>query len=399
MKLISKRFSAGLAAVVLTPMAAAAAGPAVLHSGVPAWSPEGSDLSIDIRGRVFYDFADIDSDFALASPEGGAEEWRAQRIGADIRYGDTKITAEFEFAGTDDVEAADLYLSQSLGGGLSVTVGHFKEAVSMEEQTSSRFTTFMERGALTDAFGISRRVGAKASMSGTNWSWTAAIQGGTMDGLDVESNGWAASGRAGFAPVLDEDAGRYVHLGASVRYRDHGGASDPLYRYRQRPNAHLAPNVVATPAFADSDLMLAAEAAAGFGAFHVEGELARLSADGAAGGADADFMGGFVQAGWYVTGESRAYDVGDGRFDRVKPKTPLGDGGFGAVEIAARLDWVDLDDGAIAGGDVTTRTLGVNWLPTARTRIAANFVDADVDGGPYGGGDSEILQMRFQFDW
>ncbi len=366
----------------------------IFHDGVPKWSPEESPVTVDVRGRLQYDIADGDQDFALPSDSVGESEIRAARFGADITAGAAKVTVELDFV-DDDVQAADLLLAVGVSDRLTLTAGHFKEAVSMEEITSSRFISFMERGSFTDAFDLSRRVGASAALSGANWTWTTAVQGGRMDGLDVMSDGVSVSSRATFAPVL-EDA-RYVHLGASGRWRDHGDGADPLFRYAQRPLAHLAPRTVSTARFADSDTMLGLEAAWGQGPLHAEAEYAWLSADGPA--ADADFSGFYLSGGWFLTGEHRTYEAGAGKFDRTRPLRPLGKGGFGALELMVRYDALDLNDGAIAGGDMSNWTLGANWYPTARTRITANYVDSDVDGGVYGDGSSEIFQMRFQIDW
>lgn len=385
-----------LASVAPAGLALALAAPAnaanLLHDGIPKF--EAGQVSIDIRGRALYDVADWDQDFGVTAPEIGDSEWRAARLGADITAGDLKLTAEFDIAG-DDFQFADLYAAWTVRDGLAVTAGHFKEAFSLDELTSARFTTFMERGSFTDAFDLTRRLGVSAALSGGNWSWTTSLQAGSLDGLELTDDSWGVSSRVTFAPVLDEDGERYVHLGAALRYRENGGAGEPLFRYRQRPMAHLAAQTVATPRIADSDMTYGLEAAAGFGPVHAEAEYATLSADGPAG--DADFSGGYVSAGWFVTGEHRTYD--SGRFDRTSPAQPAGRGGYGALELAARYDWIDLDDGAVSGGDQTSWTLGGNWYPTARTRVSLNYVEAEVEGGPFAGGDAQIVQARFQIDW
>jgi phosphate-selective porin OprO/OprP len=367
----------------------------VLYDGIPRWEA-GNGVTVDIRGRAFYDLADGDQDYELAIPDVGDSEWRAARLGADITAGDLKITAEFDIAG-DDFQFADLYAAWTARENLVLTAGHFKEAFSLDELTSARFTSYMERGSFTDAFDLRRRFGASAALAGANWSWTTALQAGTLDGLEMPDESWAASSRVTFAPVLDEDAGRYVHLGAALRYRETGGDSEPLFRYRQRPLIHLAPYTVATPRIGDSDTTYGLEAAAGFGAFHAEAEYSLLSADGPA--VDADFSGFYISGGWFVTGEHRTYEAGQGRFDRTSPNSELGRGGFGALELNARYDQVDLTDGTVIGGEQDSITLGATWYPTARTRIVLNYVEADVDDGEFGDGDSQIWATRFQIDW
>jgi len=57
-----------------------------------------------------------------------------------------------------------------------IKVGQFKTHNSMEEETSSRFTTTLERGAYTDAFGLNRRIGVSVNTSGDNYGFDLTIQ-------------------------------------------------------------------------------------------------------------------------------------------------------------------------------------------------------------------------------
>ncbi|HCO24087.1 MAG TPA: porin, partial [Gimesia maris] len=54
------------------------------------------------------------------------------------------------------------------------------------------------------------------------------------------------------------------------------------------------------------------------------------------GGPPLVFYGGYAQAGWFFTGESKPYNRKAGVFDSVKPLHSFFDGGWGAWELAAR---------------------------------------------------------------
>lgn len=364
-----------------------------LYDGAPEWRV-GENASFKLRGRFLYDFAEIGNDFDIPAADISDSEIRALRLGAEFETGDLKLKAEFDFA-DDAVQPTDVLAAYAVNKLLTLQAGHYKEHVSLDEQTSSRFTTFMERGSITDAFDIERRIGVSAIASGDNWSWSSGLFGGTMDEFDVQDDSWAAASRVTFAPVADAAGRTWAHLGASIRYRenDEGG----LFRYRQRPLAHLADRYVATPGFAEDDLWLGAEGAIVRGPVHAQAEYAHLSAEGPLG--EAGYDGGYVQAGWFLTGESRTYEPSEGAFDRTRPQAPLGRGGFGALELAARLDTIDLSDEGFTGGDQDSVTLGLNWYPTARLRFTANYVAADIENGPFGGGESEVIQFRGQIDW
>ena len=139
---------------------------------------------------------------------------------------------------------------------------------------------------------------------------------------------------------------------------------------------------------------LGLEAALVRGPVHVQAEYARLSLDGPAG--DPDFDSAFVQAGWLITGETRPYKASKGAFDRIRPSRDLTEGGWGAVEVAVRFDWADMDDAAL--GEMRSTTLGVNWYPLDHVRVSATYVAAELDA-PAFTETSDALQMRLQFDF
>ena len=53
------------------------------------------------------------------------------------------------------------------------------------------------------------------------------------------------------------------------------------------------------------------------------------------------FWGGYVEAGYFLTGETRGYKAG--AWDRTKVLKPFSKGGFGAVQVIGRVDYLDLD--------------------------------------------------------
>jgi phosphate-selective porin OprO/OprP len=90
--------------------------------------------------------------------------------------------------------------------------------------------------------------------------------------------------------------------------------------------------------------------------------------------------GAYVQASWFATGEYRAYKTKSGTFGRVSPKAPFdpSKGDWGAVEIAARYSFLDLNNNTIRGGEEQNFTAGVNWYLYSNLRLTLNYVYADV---------------------
>ena len=91
------------------------------------------------------------------------------------------------------------------------------------------------------------------------------------------------------------------------------------------------------------------------------------------------FGGWYVQAGYFLTGENRVYDRKSGKYKRVVPHSMVGEGGFGAWEVAARYSEMDLISGNITGGKERNVTLGVNWWMNRSFMIRLNYVYANPD--------------------
>ncbi len=204
-----------------------------------------------------------------------------------------------------------------------------------------------------------------------------------------------------FAPIAESE--RFAHLGVAVGYRD---PADTGVRFRERPETHATDTrLVDTGTLAGvADLArYGLEGAVGVGAASLQGEYYRVALDAPALD-DPTFGGWYLQTSWFATGESRRYNARRGRFERVRPARPLGrDGGFGAVELAARLSAVDLSDAAVRGGEERNLTLGVNWYANANVRFMANYVrvlDLEATADPaLEGAEPGTFQLRAQVDF
>jgi phosphate-selective porin OprO/OprP len=106
-----------------------------------------------------------------------------------------------------------------------------------------------------------------------------------------------------------------------------------------------------------------------------------------------DFDGGYGQIGWVLTGETHTYNNQAGSYYRVYPTHPfsLQKGTWGAVEIAARYDYVGLNSDftsgvalasqpdAVEGGIQRGVTAGLNWYPNDLVRFMLDYNHIDYD--------------------
>jgi phosphate-selective porin OprO/OprP len=363
------------------------------YNGLQVKTTDGQ-FKFGVGGRIQTDFGIYDQD---KQPLGDGIEIRRARLKAygtlfeDWAY---KIEANFE---TD--RGADLTDAWIRYNGLKpfyVQVGHQKVPFSQQSMTSSNWQVFQER-ALQDALIDNpqtgrRRLGLTVGSNGDHWNLAAGIFGEGVDDAGASDESWGAAGRFVFAPIVEDT--RVLTFGASAYYRDF--RNDSPLRYAARPEAHTS----GTKLIDTGDLMNVnemmlynAETSAVLGPFHAQAEYTGAHV-GRKGDTDPEFHGFYVQAGYFLTGESRSYDIKSGKYKRIMPKRVFGDrseGGFGlgAWEIAARYSWLDLDDNGVKGGRERDVTAALNWWINPSLLFRFNYVYANPDNN-FAGQDEHV---------
>lgn len=334
-------------------------------------TPHRDEWSIKLRGRLQLDAAAIDAPAGLPDDHFALTgEARRAYLGIDGTLpANLGFRVEADFA-AGDIEPTDIYLTYKASDELTLTLGQHKPFNGLEEMTSDLFLSMLERAAYTSAFDFERRVGLSGAWSRGDLLVQAGVFTDHLDDLRSDaSNSVSVDARLVFSP---EVAGGRLHLGASAHRRDLGEAN-PAVRYRARPFTHTTDvRLVDTGDIAaNGERNFGLELAYVRGPFHATVEAHSMTAL-RPGLANSTFHGGYAEIGMLVTrGDETAYD--DGEYDRIEPVRPVTAGGMGAIQLNARYDRLDLDDGLIAGGRQQALGLSALWVPARHVRLLVNY--------------------------
>lgn len=355
------------------------------------------EYSFEIGGTIMVDAATFDSD--LNQLGDGTELRKAEIQIEGLMFGEWEYELEIDFENSD-VDVNDAYLKYVSDNPGSVKIGQFKEPFSLEELTGSSKQTFMER-SLINEFAPGRNIGISGNYYWENWTVTAGIFGDDIndDPSNEGDEGWGVTGRMTWAPFHTKRNVWHLGVGFSHRVPDEDNKTD----FATRPESHLT-----DVKYANTDDILnvknsnkyGLELASVHGSFSTQAEYIRVDISRSNNAEDVTFDGWYIYASYFLTGESRKYKFKSGKFGNIKPRRDTG-----AWEIALRYSTIDLNDGAITGGEENNITLGLNWYVNKKIRIMTNYIMVDTDtnandaGSVIGNDQPNILQLRMQVNF
>ena len=374
-------------------------------------------MSATPGGRVFLDtaaFSQNPVDKARWDEQNGVE-FRAARLSlSGAGFDVIKYKVEFDFAGTNSVEAKDIYFQiTDLPLLQNVKIGHFKEPFSLDKLTSSRFTTFMERNVGSLAIAPGRHIGVMAHGVIEGENATYAIGYFTEkddDGGRIQDDvmGGAVTMRATYLPWYDEATeGRgLIHTGIAFSHRN---AFNNEYTIEFHPESELAHENSLLLTDVRTREMLGMEFAAVYGPLSFQSEYCVNWIDRTAHD-NSRMQGVYAYFSYFLTGENRVYNRHKGTFDRVRPfenffrvRDQNGNVymGKGAWELKYRYSWLDAYDSGLLDYDyVGDHTVGVNWYLNPYTRFMLEYIHSGINQNQGAGvGDLNIFQARAQIDF
>jgi len=347
----------------------------------------------------------------------------------DLMFWRTQV----DFNEPENPQIKDVYLGFRLPYDQSLVIGHQKLPMGLDALYSSRFTTFMERPQVNDAFVTDyRRLGAM--MYGYSEDLLFNWRYGIFEVQDIQNTGryigdslqLGGYGRLASTPWYDEtsDGRGYLHLGASgsvVRPDGDVTAADSngnVARFSARPEGRTDMRWIDTGPIRGAQWFeqTGLEAVLNVGALQFTGELmgtwVQRDETTRGTGPDTLFHGGYVQAAYLLTGEYVPWDREQGVVDRVKPFENFflidrcgggTGGGWGAWQVAARYDYLDLTDADIRGGVENNMTYALNWWwnPYARLQfnVTHGLIEQHREVGGFDSGDFWLAGTRFAIDF
>ncbi|HET9865400.1 MAG TPA: porin, partial [Steroidobacteraceae bacterium] len=341
-----------------------------------------------------------------------------------------------DFAGGKTI-IVDAYAAARFNPGFVVTVGKFKPPVGLERLQSGADLRLIERGLPTGLV-PNRDLGVQFSgdFAGGAFSYQVGYFNGVADGQssdnlpspDVESDtGGDYAARVFFQPFVNSDnfnlRGLGFGLGATWQdvpgvathtylsaYRSPGQQS--VFSYRANNATGGAPN---NATYANgARLRLAPQFHYYRGSFGLLGEYTQVEQDvsrdvgGLTRSDTLTHSAWQAQVSWFVTGEEEAFRG----FTPGSTWQP-GQSGWGALELVARYQVLDVDDDAFAGGAAsfanpltavskeTAYGVGLNWYPWNTVKLSINYDQTRFDGGAATGDrpDERALFTRFAINY
>lgn len=353
----------------------------------------GDLVRIDFRARIHSEMRG--STVPLDDSDTSGLDLARRRVGISGEIGEL---AEFQIERelVDGEGWRDLYVNFRQLRRIQVQAGQFKMPFGLDENTSSSNLDFVyrSRAATHLAPGRDRGVMAHGRLGKVRYAWGAfANDGDSPRGISSppSADGIATAGRLTVQPFRSSKS-MFEDFQAGIAYT----MSDvPASIVNFRGETPLGQSFVrSTLALQGARRRIGVEARWRPGPFSVQSEFSRVTSERleqSIAETDLPAVTGsawYVQGSWIVTGEHK-------RNGASEPKRPLFDGGFGAIELAARIEGIRFESfGAgqpssgpraetipLQGDGVVT--LGVNWWLNRWIKVQANII-RDTISAPVG---------------
>jgi phosphate-selective porin OprO/OprP len=331
------------------------------------------DIRVQMDGAVFTGstFNPIGNDVAMRRARLGikadlTEHWYAEW---DVDF--SKSSAEVK----------DMYMQYHTGR-LTVNAGNFKESISLERNTTSRYVTFLERPVSINALIPDRNLGVQASY---HWPLVIGLAGIHFQDMEEagmvstrednntnfgQNEGYSATGKL-IAHQLTADKRAGLHVGIASSYRTPKN-DDVLNTVRFSARTASSIN---RKKYLDTDRITNVdhhtlenlEFAAFLGGVKAQTEFTRATVTRKDTLPSVTFNGMYATASVMLFGGKYRYNTNDGEFTQ-----PTRGNRWGDLELAVRYEYVDLTDKDITGGSGEATLIGLTYHANSNVKLMFN---------------------------
>ncbi len=414
--------------------------PHVTQTAANRFGLESADgqYSIALTGRLNLDFGGYpgyhqNSHFTTPSDLNDGVNARRARLGITGKFaGDWNYTLIYDFGGSNDngpgspgsggapaaapsggIETALINYNGLYHGPYPIAfdIGYADTFFTLDEATSSNDIMFMERASpqvIATSFNASDFRSAVDVRSNNDRYWAGLYLTGPVSGgnhsIGTSGEPYGVFGRATYQALVGPNYSFHVGVDADALLHPATATTgltslvlSDRPELRIDPTSFLATTIGPT-ASATSQAgqvtggqVYGLETAGGYDSlfFQAEGYDYRVDRMNLP---DNSFWGGYLEGSWTVTGEHRKYIPATGAYSGIVPSHPfsLSAGTWGAIELAARLSYIDLNDNfaptagngvstltnSVEGGRQTVYGLGVNWYVNSNIRFMFDYMHA-----------------------
>lgn len=378
----------------------------------------GKGTHLDFRGRFAAD--KTDSDASTDDPvERSTIDLGKKRLGVS---GEIANAVEFQIEAelTDTDPWRDVYGEFKSFDVARVRGGKFKIPFSLDELTGASRLDFMFRSLAATHLAPGRDEGVM--VHGRVWKKLIGYEAGVFahDGKNARTNN-PAKVYGGRTQALRVTVEPLRHVKNAVADLSFGVAMTRSDDIPEGASGLRGQTVLSQNFFTGSDYIvkgqrrrLGVEMQVRPGPASVRAEWMRVETDRKGQSVEDTDLSPVVGEGWYLSGTVAI--TGEKKSSVDRPKKPLFQGGFGGVELAARVENLTFKSGAsgeqpsrspradtIIGNGEQVTTLGVNWYINRFFKVQANFIREKLDDpaqGPLPGQanfSTRAIRLQFSF--
>ena len=366
-------FLYSLACVLVVSQADASEPVISTESGFQISSSEGA-FSFKLGGRIMWDTDSFDG--VLNHSNDGSRRLSTDLRRSRLELGGTAYDAwkfKFDIDIKDKLGGSNAHL-HTVGVGYTglktfdVFIGRTKEPFGLEELTSSKSISSIERNYFTEATDTDSQpeFGIRLDSKGSRLGWSIGLF--NPAGNPKKSDGGdriALTGRW-FGALIDTDS-TTLHLGIAVTDRN---IDQPIQQKGFALDiAESGGKLDSSSLTIDSDRQWGVEGLYISGPFSLQSEVFVKKVGGANGGPSGDVHHYYSQATYSLTGERRGYNAKSGIADIIKPSA---DGW--AVELVGKLDHIELDIDGAPTEVVSGYLAGLNLYPNKNVKLMLNVI-------------------------